>query len=179
LVAQARAASPAIIFFDEIDALASSRDGAAAGGGVGARVLSQLLHEMDGLLPLQACTLHARRRTPTACADCTHVMHMHVHVHMCTGRDGRAAALHRPSAAAAAAQAVLVVAATNRPDLVDAALLRPGRFDRLVHVTLPDATARAQILHIHTRRMPLAPDVALAALAERSDGYSGAELAAA
>ena len=106
-------------------------------------------------------------------------MHMHVHVHMCTGRDGRAAALHRPSAAAAAAQAVLVVAATNRPDVVDAALLRPGRFDRLVHVTLPDAAARAQILHIHTRRMPLAPDVALAALAERSDGYSGAELAAA
>ena len=88
MVTQARAASPAIIFFDEIDALASSRDGAAAGGGVGARVLSQLLHEMDGLLPLQACTLHARRRTPTARADCTHVMHMHVRVHMCTGRMG-------------------------------------------------------------------------------------------
>ena len=76
---QARAASPAIIFFDEIDALAASRDGAAAGGGVGARVLSQLLHEMDGLLPLQACRLHAHR-THTACADYMH-MHMHMHMH--------------------------------------------------------------------------------------------------
>ena len=97
-----------------------------------------------------------------------------LHTH---ARDGRATAVY--PLAAAAAQAVLVVAATNRPDLVDAALLRPGRFDRLVHVTLPDAAARAQILDIHTRRMPLAPDVALAALADRSDGYSGAELAAA
>lgn len=74
---QARAASPAIIFFDEIDALAASRDGAAAGGGVGARVLSQLLHEMDGLLPLQARRLHARRtHTACACADYTHMHEM-------------------------------------------------------------------------------------------------------
>ena len=74
---QARAASPAIIFFDEIDALAASRDGAAAGGGVGARVLSQLLHEMDGLLPLQARRLHPRRtHTACACADYTHMHEM-------------------------------------------------------------------------------------------------------
>lgn len=84
---QARAASPAIIFFDEIDALAASRDGAAAGGGVGARVLSQLLHEMDGLLPLQACRLHAHR-THTACADYVHMHMHHAHAHARDGMGG-------------------------------------------------------------------------------------------
>ena len=126
LFRKARAAAPAIIFFDEIDALAPRR-AAAGGGGVGARVLSQLLHEMDGIQPLKA---------------------------------------------------VLVVAATNRPDMIDAALLRPGRFDRLLHVGLPDADAREQILAIHTRGTPLAADVALPTLAVRTEGYSGAELAA-
>ena len=74
---------------------------------------------------------------------------------------------------------VLVVAATNRPDLVDPALLRPGRFDSLLHVGLPDADGRAHILRIHTRTMPLAPDVDLEHLArETTAGFSGAELAA-
>jgi AAA family ATPase len=99
LFRRARAAAPSIIFFDEIDALAARRAdaGAGGGGGVGARVLSQLLHEMDGVSPLAN---------------------------------------------------VLVVAATNRPDLVDAALLRPGRFDTLLHVTLPDEPGRAQVLAV-------------------------------
>ena len=128
LFRRARAAAPAIIFFDEIDALAAKRaSGEGGGGGVGARVLSQLLHEMDGVNPLTS---------------------------------------------------VLVVAATNRPDLVDAALLRPGRFDSLIHVGLPDEDGRRQVLAIHTRKMPLAPDVDLANLARRTEGYSGAELAA-
>ena len=107
--------------------IAPRRADGGGGGGVGARVLSQLLHEMDGIQPLRA---------------------------------------------------VLVVAATNRPDLIDAALLRPGRFDRLIHVGLPDETGRAQILAIHTRAMPLAPDVSLGELAAETAGYSGAELAA-
>ena len=133
LFRRARAASPAIIFFDEIDALAAKRSDGAGGGGVGARVLSQLLHEMDGIQPLTN---------------------------------------------------VLVVAATNRPDLVDPALLRPGRFDALIHVSLPDEPGRLHVLQIHTKRMPLAADVDLPALAARTGdtwstaGYSGAELAA-
>ena len=128
LFRRARSAAPAIIFFDEIDALAVKRgDGEGGGGGVGARVLSQLLHEMDGVQPLTS---------------------------------------------------VLVVAATNRPDLVDPALLRPGRFDTLVHVTLPDLAGRRQILSIHTKRMPLDADVDLERLAAETGGYSGAELAA-
>ena len=56
---------------------------------------------------------------------------------------------------------MVVLAATNRPDRVDGALLRPGRFDRLLHVPRPDAPARAAIFRIHTRRTPLAPDVDL------------------
>ena len=129
LFRRARSAAPAIIFFDEIDALAASRGSGSegGGGGVGARVLAQLLNEMDGVQPLTS---------------------------------------------------VLVVAATNRPDLVDAALLRPGRFDSLIHVGLPDEEGRLQVLRIHTRSMPLDDDVDLPALAKQTAGYSGAELAA-
>ena len=72
---------------------------------------------------------------------------------------------------------VLVMGATNRPDMVDAALLRPGRFDRIVEVPLPDAAARAQILEIHTRNKPLEEGIDLAGLAAGAEGMSGAELA--
>jgi transitional endoplasmic reticulum ATPase len=73
---------------------------------------------------------------------------------------------------------VVVIGATNRPDLVDPALLRPGRFDRLIHVPAPDKRARLEILKIHTRNMPLAKDVDLKQLAEKTEGYSGADLEA-
>jgi len=73
---------------------------------------------------------------------------------------------------------VVVVGATNRPDLVDPALLRPGRFDRLVYVPPPDEKARLEILKIHTRNMPLAKDVDLKQLANETEGYSGSDLAA-
>jgi transitional endoplasmic reticulum ATPase len=73
---------------------------------------------------------------------------------------------------------VCVVAATNRPDMVDPAMLRPGRLDRVVYVGPPDAAARAEILAAAARRTPLAPDVDLAALAERCDGFSAADCAA-
>jgi transitional endoplasmic reticulum ATPase len=73
---------------------------------------------------------------------------------------------------------VVVIGATNRPDLVDSALLRPGRFDRLIYVPPPDEKARLEILKIHTRGMPLAKDVDLAALAKQLEGYSGADIAA-
>ncbi|MCD6461333.1 MAG: CDC48 family AAA ATPase, partial [Thermoplasmata archaeon] len=122
---KARQASPAVVFFDEIDAIAPTRGG-SADSHVTERVVSQILTEMDGLEPLHN---------------------------------------------------VIVIAATNRPDLVDPALLRPGRFDRVVEVPKPDKESRLEILKIHTRNKPLAEDVDLEKMAEEMEGYSGAEIA--
>jgi cell division protease FtsH len=72
---------------------------------------------------------------------------------------------------------VIVVAATNRPDILDAALLRPGRFDRQVYVTLPDIRGREQILNVHMRKVPLNQDVNAAVIARGTPGMSGADLA--
>lgn len=74
-------------------------------------------------------------------------------------------------------QEVIVMSATNRPDVLDPALLRPGRFDRQVSVALPDRQGREGILRIHTRRLRLAPDVDLSTLARSTMGFSGADLA--
>ena len=73
-------------------------------------------------------------------------------------------------------EAVIVLAATNRPDVLDPALLRPGRFDRHVTLDLPDKAARAAILKVHTRKMPLAKDVDLETMAKGTPGFSGADL---
>ena len=72
---------------------------------------------------------------------------------------------------------VIVVAATNRPDILDAALLRPGRFDRQVYVTLPDIRGREQILNVHMRKVPVAQDVNASIIARGTPGMSGADLA--
>src|SRR5215212_9439774 len=72
---------------------------------------------------------------------------------------------------------VIVIAATNRPDIIDAALLRPGRFDRLLYVPPPDRDSRIQIIKIHTRKKPLADDVNVEQLADHTEGYTGADLA--
>jgi cell division protease FtsH len=72
---------------------------------------------------------------------------------------------------------VIVVAATNRPDILDAALLRPGRFDRQVYVTLPDIRGREQILNVHMRKVPIAQDVSPSVIARGTPGMSGADLA--
>src|SRR5690606_26477502 len=74
-------------------------------------------------------------------------------------------------------QSVIVIAATNRPDVLDPALLRPGRFDRQVVVSLPDVRGRAQILTVHMRRVPLAPNVEASVIARGTPGFSGADLA--
>lgn len=71
---------------------------------------------------------------------------------------------------------VIVMAATNRPDVLDPALLRPGRFDRRVHIDLPDRRDREEILKIHARKKPLAEDVNFTVIAERTPGFSGADL---
>ncbi|AUV81752.1 AAA family ATPase [Salinigranum rubrum] len=123
---RARQTAPAIVFFDEVDAIAAKR----GGGGdteVTERVVSQLLTELD-----------------------------------------RAA--ENPS--------LVVLAATNRRDVLDPALLRPGRFEQHIHVPEPDEAARRAILAVHTREKPLGEDVDLDALAARTEGFSGADLEA-
>ena len=72
---------------------------------------------------------------------------------------------------------VVIMAATNRPDVLDPALVRPGRFDRRVVIDLPDRKDREDILKIHARKKPLGPDISLAVIAERTPGFSGADLA--
>src|SRR5699024_4111388 len=73
-------------------------------------------------------------------------------------------------------QSIVVIGATNRPTLIDPALLRPGRFDELVYVAVPNDEGRRTILRIHARSMPMAADVDLDALADRTQGYTGADL---
>jgi len=127
LFQQAKAAAPAIVFVDEIDAVGRHR-GAGVGGGHDEReqTLNQLLVEMDGF---------------------------------------------------DTAAGVILVAATNRPDILDPALLRPGRFDRQIVVDRPDLEGRKAILAVHARDKPLADGVAIDVLARRTPGFTGADLA--
>ncbi|MFL6118178.1 AAA family ATPase [Actinophytocola sp.] len=126
LFRRAAEASPAMVFLDEVDALAPRR-GQSSDSGVADRVVASLLTELDGVEPM---------------------------------RD------------------VVVLGATNRPELIDPALLRPGRLERLVYVPPPDAAARTEILRAAAKNTPLAPDVDLAELAASLDGYSAADCAA-
>ncbi len=123
---KARQASPTIIFFDEIDSIASIR-GQDVGSKATERMVNQLLTEMDGLEELND---------------------------------------------------VVVIAATNRPDLIDPALLRPGRFDRIMMAPIPDKKSRKKILEVHTKSMPLTKDVSLTKLAEKTEYFTGSDLAA-
>ena len=124
---RARHAAPAIIFFDEIDAIAPARGTGAGDSHVTERVISQFLTEVDGIQGLKD---------------------------------------------------IVVLGATNRPDLLDPALLRPGRFDRHILVPAPDAAARKQIFEIYTSKMPLAKDVKLDELVRLSENFAGSDIAA-
>jgi cell division protease FtsH len=127
LFGQAKAAAPAIVFIDELDAVGRARGSGNIGGSdEREQTLNQILTEMDGF-----------DRSTT----------------------------------------VIVIGATNRPDVLDAALLRPGRFDRRVAVQPPDREGRRLILDVHTRHVPLAEDVDLDHLAATTPGMVGAELA--
>src|SRR4051812_40067436 len=127
LFKQAKEASPAIIFIDELDAVGRARGGFNLGGNdEREQTLNQILTEMDGF---------------------------------------------------ESDQAVIVLGATNRPEVLDPALLRPGRFDRRVNVPPPDKDGRRQILEVHTRSLPLADDVRLDRLASTTPGMVGADLA--
>jgi len=123
---KAKQVSPSIIFFDEIDSLATARNISSSSNHVGERVVSQLLGEISGLEELND---------------------------------------------------VVVIAATNRPDMIDPALLRPGRFDRQILVPAPDEKSRIKIFEIHTKKMPLYK-VNLKKLAKMTEGYSGADIEA-
>ena len=126
IFAKARENAPAVVFFDEIDAIAAQR-GSGGDSQVSERVVSQLLTELDGLEALEE---------------------------------------------------VVVIAATNRPELLDDALTRAGRIEAQIPVGEPDEAARREILAIHTRDRPVASDVGLEALAAATGGFVGAELAA-
>jgi AAA family ATPase len=119
---KARIASPSIVFFDEIDAIGSAREGTQSNG---VNVLTTLLNEMDGIEMLKG---------------------------------------------------VIVLAATNKPEILDPALMRPGRLDTILYVGPPDRVAREDILRIKTNKMKIAEDVDIKELAERMEGYSGAEI---
>src|SRR3546814_15246165 len=74
-------------------------------------------------------------------------------------------------------EGIIIIAATNRPDVLDPALLRPGRFDRQVVVPRPDIEGRVKILQVHMKKVPLAPDVEARVIARGTPGFSGADLA--
>ena len=125
---KARTAAPAIIFFDEIDAIAPSRGGGGSGDfHHSERVISQLLTEMDGLESMKD---------------------------------------------------VVVIAATNRPELIDKALIRTGRFDRFVNVDAPDKKSRKAIFEIYMADMPLAEDVDINKLVDATEFYVGGDIEA-
>mmetsp|Transcript_21923 Transcript_21923/g.60963 ORF Transcript_21923/g.60963 Transcript_21923/m.60963 type:complete len:852 (+) Transcript_21923:160-2715(+) len=126
---RARASSPCVVFFDELDSLVPRRGMDSGGGGVSERVVNQLLTEMDGL-------------------------------------DSR--------------RSVFVIAATNRPELIDPAMMRPGRLDKLLYVPLPEAADRISILKALGAKVKLGDDVNIEKIAgsQRANGYSGADCAA-
>lgn len=122
---KARQSAPCIVFFDEIEAIASKRSGSDLDSGVQERALSQLLNELDGIEELQG---------------------------------------------------VVVIGATNKKELIDSALLRPGRFDLQFELKSPNARARKEIFEIHTHDKPLARDVNIDKLVEQSEGFVGADI---
>ncbi|KAI3948709.1 hypothetical protein MKW92_028562 [Papaver armeniacum] len=123
---KARGSAPCVLFFDELDSIATQR-GSSQGdaGGAGDRVLNQLLTEMDGMT---------------------------------------------------AKKTVFIIGATNRPDIIDPALLRPGRLDQLIYIPLPDEASRLQIFKACLRKSPVARDVDISALARYTQGFSGADI---
>ncbi|KAH0686997.1 hypothetical protein KY284_017550 [Solanum tuberosum] len=123
---KARQSAPCVLFFDELDSIATQRGNSVGdAGGAADRVLNQLLTEMDGMT---------------------------------------------------AKKTVFIIGATNRPDIIDPALLRPGRLDQLIYIPLPDEASRLQIFKACLRKSPVAKDVDLSALSRYTRGFSGADI---
>jgi len=124
---KARAASPCILFFDEMDSIARAR-GSGGGGGsseTSDRVINQLLSEIDGL---------------------------------------------------GSGKTLFIIGATNRPDILDPGIMRPGRLDQLIYIPLPDHESRISIFKANLRKSPIADDVSLVQLADVTEGFSGADI---
>nr|CEL67655.1 TPA: Cell division control protein 48 homolog A [Neospora caninum Liverpool] len=124
---KARAASPCVLFFDELDSIGTQRGNSLGdAGGAGDRVMNQMLTEIDGVGPMKN---------------------------------------------------LFFIGATNRPELLDEALLRPGRLDQLIYIPLPDLPARISILQATLRKAPVAKNIPIPFLAQKTAGFSGADLA--
>jgi transitional endoplasmic reticulum ATPase len=123
---KARAASPCILFFDEMDSIAKARgSGGGGGSGIGDNVINTILTEIDGV---------------------------------------------------ESTRSVFIIGATNRPDILDTSVTRPGHLDQLVYIPLPDYDSRLSIFCANLRKCPVAPDVDLEKLAKHTDGFSGADI---
>ncbi|XP_019742295.1 ATPase family gene 2 protein homolog B isoform X1 [Hippocampus comes] len=157
LFRQARACAPCVLFLDEIDSVIGSRCNGQAPSSVQTRLLSVLLNEMDGV----GLKTLERRGTQK--------------ILQVEGAEENQTA-EQMSSQEVCNKDVMVVAATNRPDCLDSALLRPGRLDHILYVPPPDQQARLAILKVCTKSMPVAPDVCLEELVAGTDLYSGADL---
>lgn len=121
---KARAASPCILFFDEMDSIARAR-GSGQGSETSDRVINQILSEIDGI---------------------------------------------------GSGKTLFIIGATNRPDILDPGIMRPGRLDQLIYIPLPDFESRVSIFQANLRKSPVAEDVTFELLAEVTDGFSGADI---
>ena len=124
---KARAASPCILFFDEMDSIARARGGGGSGGSseTSDRVINQILSEIDGM---------------------------------------------------GSGKTLFIIGATNRPDILDPGIMRPGRLDQLIYIPLPDRESRVSIFKANLRKSPIADDISYDTLADATDGFSGADI---
>lgn len=122
---KARAASPCILFFDEMDSLARARGSGGGSSETSDRVINQLLSEIDGI---------------------------------------------------GSGKTLFIIGATNRPDILDPGIMRPGRLDQLIYIPLPDRESRVSIFKANLRKSPIAEDITFEQLAEVTDGFSGADI---
>ncbi|KAF7647846.1 hypothetical protein LDENG_00165770 [Lucifuga dentata] len=157
LFRQARACTPCILFLDEIDSLIGSRSDSRTLHSVQTRLLSVLLNEMDGV-GLKSLERRGTDKVLQAEGREEHHTQQEMDCQEVCNKD------------------VMVVAATNRPDSLDSALLRPGRLDHIIYVPPPDQQTRLAILKVCTKSMPVGADVCLEELAAKTELYSGADL---
>ena len=122
---KARAASPCILFFDEMDSLARARGSGGGSSETSDRVINQLLSEIDGI---------------------------------------------------GSGKTLFIIGATNRPDILDPGIMRPGRLDQLIYIPLPDRDSRISIFKANLRKSPVADDITFEQLADVTDGFSGADI---
>ena len=122
---KARAASPCILFFDEMDSLARARGSGGGSSDTSDRVINQLLSEIDGI---------------------------------------------------GSGKTLFIIGATNRPDILDPGIMRPGRLDQLIYIPLPDRDSRISIFKANLRKSPIADDITFEQLADVTDGFSGADI---